>query len=332
MAEPAFPSRRGGAAGWVSGVARVMFALAVLGAGGALQAAEATTPEGLLMQMNRALASLDYQGSFVYEHDGRLDALRIFHAGAGRGRARLVSLSGPRSEVVRIGNSVTCLHGSAPSMLFRDEHDARLLPLLPNLSARAAQHYTVRAGGSDRVAGYHARIVEVVPRDEFLYGYRVWIEEGAHLPLRAAIIDARQRALEQFMFVSLEIGAVPKEGDLAAGAEVGLLAAATEAPLRTTHWQVADLPPGFVLVRTQQPVAGPQGAEHQIYTDGLANVSVYVEPVTADRTAPERVATRGVINAWTHARDGWQVTALGDVPAATVERMARSARLLEPSR
>lgn len=279
--------------------------------------------------MSTAVRSLDYQGSFIYEHDGRIDALRIFHAGEGRGRERLISMSGPRSELVRDGSSITCVQSGAPTILFQNGRGARLLPLVPNTGGRSFdQYYALRSEGEDRVAGYGARVVDIVPRDAWRYGYRLWIEERSDMLLRSAVVDAARHTLEQFMFVALEVGAQPKRSDLVPSSEAGLGAPPAEVPLAgAPQWRVADLPPGFRFTRALRTAQGAPGVEHQMYSDGLANVSVYVEPRTG--TAPpaaDRAVSRGVISLYSHETPELKITVLGDAPGATIERMARSVR------
>lgn len=297
----------------------------LLGSGPSFAQDDEGAAAALLTRMSAAVRTLDYQGSFIYEHDGRIDALRIFHVGGRHERERLISMSGARSEVVRDGATITCLQSGLPTVLFRNGRNARLLPLVPDTRAGTfAQNYALRDGGEDRVAGYRARIVEIVPRDIWRYGYRLWIGEGTHLLLRSAVVDGGQRALEQFMFVALDVGAKPKQSDLLPGTDAGVSALPAEIPLdRASQWHVADLPPGFRLLRAQRPAQVPAEAEHQMYTDGLANVSVYIEP-RGDVAATDLAATRGVIALYAHADGAWKVTVLGDVPRATVERIARS--------
>jgi sigma-E factor negative regulatory protein RseB len=278
----------------------------------------------LLMRMSAAVRALDYQGSFIYEHDARIDAMRIFHAAGGR--ERLVGLNGLRSEVVRDGNTITCLQSGAPTVLLPNRGGTGLLPLVPDTGGRAfARYYTLDLGKEDRVAGYRARIVDILPRDEYRYGYRLWLEEGSFLLLRSAVVDAKRRPVEQFMFVALDIGVAPKESDLVASGEAGVSAPPVEVPLGALpQWRIADPPPGFHFVRAQRPAHGAAEAEHQMYTDGVANVSVYIEPRAGDPAAVDGAATRGALNIYSHADGGLRITVLGDVPQATVQRMARS--------
>ncbi|GAA0709096.1 MucB/RseB C-terminal domain-containing protein [Dokdonella soli] len=289
--------------------------------------AEPGDAQDLLTRMSKAVRELDYQGSFVYEHDGRIDALRIFHAGGANERERLLSLSGPRSEIVRSGSSITCLRNGAPAVLLPNRIGARLLPLIPDTRGHSFGNlYLLDVGGEDRVAGYRARIVDVAPRDNYRYGYRLWLEEATHLPLRSAIVDSAKRTLEQFMFVALDVGAAPKESDLTPGSATDVTASPAEAPLgRAPLWRVAELPPGFVFAGAQRPAQEPNQAEHLMYTDGLADVSVYVEPRDGNTpSAADRMLKRGVLGIYSHDTGAWKITVLGDVPRVTLERMARS--------
>jgi sigma-E factor negative regulatory protein RseB len=283
----------------------------------------------LLAQMSAAVGGTDYQGSFIYEHNGEIDALRLFHAGGSpdRERERLLSMSGTRSEIVRNGTSFTCLRSGQPTVLFEHRVGARLLPLMPEASALAASPwYAASVAGEDRVAGYRARIVEISARDAYRYGYRLWLDENSHLLLRSALVDGARRTLEQFMFVALDVGAKPKESDLQPGDDAGISAPADEAPLPgPAQWRVADPPPGFAFLRAERPAQGPTPAEHHLYTDGIANVSVYIEPRDSNAaTVADRAMAHGALHIYSRDAGSWRITALGDVPGAAVERMARS--------
>lgn len=281
----------------------------------------------LLAQMSVAVRDISYQGSFIYEHNGRIDALRLFHAGGRDERERLFSMSGARSEIVRDGNTVTCLQTGSPTLLLPNHGAVHLLPLVPDVSgASFGKLYSVEAGAQDRVAGYRARIVKIVPLDAYRYGYQLWLEDTTRLPLRSVVVDAAQHELEQFMFVALDIGAKPKESDLLPSAEAGSVMAPMETALvGTPQWRVTDAPAGFEFLRAQRAAQGTNPGEHLIYSDGVASVSVYVEPRDAKApVAPDRAIARGVLSMYTHDMETCKVTVLGDVPRATVQRVARS--------
>jgi sigma-E factor negative regulatory protein RseB len=289
------------------------------------RAAEAAADLG---RMATAIRQLDYQGSLVYEHDGVVDALRLFHRGGADERERLVSLGGDRSEVVRSGNAITCLRDGAPVLLLGDRA-TRLLPLVPSPRPGFTRYYTVRHAGSGRVAGYPARVVDIEPRDTWRYGYRLWLEEASDLPLRAAIVEPVHRTvLEQFMFVALEMGVKPNPTDLMPTTLAGPAdAPADVVALAATRWHLADAPPGFAFVRAQQPAHDAGGAEQQVWSDGLASVSVYVEPRPTSGTAKGAAPAAGVLSLYTRDLGRWRITVVGDVPQATAERISLGLQL-----
>ena len=99
------------ATGFAGGRSSTRFLVGMLLAIGLLAAApssanDAQDAQKLLFSMTNAIHALDYQGSFTYQHSGRTDTLRVFHAGGANERERLVSLNGPSRELVRSGSSV----------------------------------------------------------------------------------------------------------------------------------------------------------------------------------------------------------------------------------
>lgn len=299
-------------------------ALAALAVSGHVRA-DGIDANAALARMYGAVRSLDYQGAFVYLRAGQPEALQIFHAGGEPERERIVGLNGPRAEYAREGGNVVCASGASPPTLFANPA-ARLLPLIPDLrGGQTAKYYAVVAGPEERVAGYVAQRIEIVPRDGYRYGYRLWLERESGFPLRSTIVDASRRALEEYLFVTLDIGKRPGDGDLAATASASAVDAPAERSVAQARWGVADLPPGFARVRVERDGDAAQAGEHQVYSDGIANVSVYVEPRAAGDGA-ERGYSRGMVNVFTRDVGDWRTTALGDVPRATLERIVRSVR------
>ena len=303
-------------------------ALATLASFAAPAHADEAAAHELLSRMTQALRSVDYEGSFIYQHDGRTDALRIFHSGGHPERERLISLTGARGEAVRDGTAIVCVQSGGVPTLFATRAQSQLLPLVPNVGELGAE-YVVATAGEDRVAGYEAQIVDISPRDPYRYGYRVWLSKDNQLPLRSAIFDAARRPLEQFMFVALDVGTKPSETDLVPSGDVaGAAAPADELPLATRPaWDVANAPPGFHLVRAQQTTGAAPESEHLVYSDGIASVSVYIEPhALSAPVAVESAMMHGALSIHSVDAAGVRVTALGDVPPATVQAMARGVR------
>jgi len=70
-------------------------------------------------------------------------------------------------------------------------------------------------------------------------------------------------------------------------------------------------------------------AEHIVFSDGLATLSVYIEKVKSEALAFLGLSTMGAMNAFGAVVDGHQVTVVGEVPPATVQMVAASVQQAE---
>lgn len=326
----------GGGQGWEPHRAVAILltlALAFCGPWNASAGATETSDDAraLLLKMADAMRSLDYQGAFTYQHGGRIDTLKVFHAGGRNERERLVNLNGPRSEVIRNGRTITCVQADGSAVVYASRAGRGLLPLVPDAGKSGpGDRYSIHHAGTDRVAGFVADVIDITPQDGFRYGYRLWLDRDSRLLLRSMVLDAEQRMLEQFMFVSVQIGTAPSEDDLLPSRQeltTTRSGVENEVPIRgQPGWQVGQLPKGFALASAQRSVAAGRHAEHLVYSDGLASVSVYIEPREGPGSGRTTMAGRGTLNIYTFEDEHWRYTVLGDVPVATVTAMAQSLR------
>lgn len=295
--------------------ARVLLALAIAAVApfAAAQPGGQEPPAALLERMSRSLQALEYEGVFVYVHDGRVDAVQVTRTQGGNGPVdRLVTLSGDRREVVREGGEVRCLTPGGTVTAATGPRFALLAPD-PAQVARLSESYRFSIAGVDRVAGFEATVLDAVPVDANRYAYRLWLERGSGMLLASMLRGPGGEAVEQLAFTSLrlrESGLVAQESAPSAAAE----------PTSPSGWQVVELPVGFRLIA--RPTA-PAGSEHLLYSDGLASLSVYIEPAGGGLVGAAR---RGAVNAFGRALPDAHVVVVGDLPAATVARIAASVR------
>jgi sigma-E factor negative regulatory protein RseB len=91
------------------------------------------------------------------------------------------------------------------------------------------------------------------------------------------------------------------------------------------EWHVAQLPPGFALQLHKQRMRKKDNVriEHMVFSDGLASVSVFIEPAADDK--PSRGdRRRGALNVHNKLIAGRNATIVGEVPRQTVELIAES--------
>ena len=159
--------------------------------------------------MSRAVEELNYRGTFVHVLDGTLEmeTLHIVHRNAdGQSGERILSLDGAGREFVRQGASVQGIFPDRRIVLFETRSDVSpLVSALPSNTAELAPHYEITLGGIARVADRPVQVLEIKPRDEFRYGYRLWLDQETAMPLQSALIDEQGEVVEQILFTEIEI-------------------------------------------------------------------------------------------------------------------------------
>lgn len=277
-----------------------------------------------LDKIGPALAEQDYQGTLVIVSGVNMQTLGVFHAFQnGHERMRLVALSGPRREVIRDDNRVTCIGTGLGPVGYDADTAGRWNPGGEFAGAARLAGYQAHLGKVERIANRDAQVIDLQARDPFRYGYRLWLDKQTAFPLRIALIGEGGRPLEQIAFTDLKLGVAPEESDLRPSSEQGLQRIQTLNPGRDTDpgWRVLDPPAGYSLRSTRQLGSAVQ----LLYSDGLANVSVYIEPAPAGQHS-ESALRRGAINVHSLTQGGRRVVAIGKVPAATAAYFVRNAQ------
>lgn len=287
----------------------------------------------LLDKMTTATRTLNYDGIFVYQHNNRMDAMRIIHkVENGRERERLLALSGPAREVIRNDQSVTCIFPDDHSVLVEKSRPYKLLSAqFPDRVAELADSYVFTVAGDERTAGRDARIIEIMPRDRFRYGYRLWIDRDTHLLLKSELLGEQNRPLEQFMFTRLEVLEHIPDSKLQpsiTGSDYTWYenAGNGDNPSMDDAWQVGWLPQGFSISNRADELLADSArhVHHLVFSDGLAMVSVFVEQKSNQRGVMVGPSRMGAVNAYAREADGYQVMVVGEVPQSTVRKMAES--------
>lgn len=280
-----------------------------------------------LDRIGPALGTLNYQGTIVMVSGTSMETLAVFHAhDQGRERMRLVALTGPHREVIRDDKLVMVVGTGGQLVGYDADAAGRWNPAGDLAEATDLDAYRARLGGSARVAGRDVQIIDLQARDGWRYGYRLWLDKETALPLRVALLDEDGQSQEQMAFTDIRIGEVPRAVDLRPSTRQGLQRIQTLNPGREVDpgWRVVKPPTGFRLRATRRLGESVQ----LLYSDGLANVSVYIEPVRAGISG-ESSMTRGAVNGRSVSLEGRRIVAIGKVPAATVDYFARQARAMK---
>jgi len=297
-------------------------------------AADASAQEARswLDKMNRAVEDLNYQGTFVHVLEGTAETLHIIHRNVdGRSGERIVSLDGVGREIIRQDDEVQCILPDRRVVLLEERKDlSPLVSALPSYSAEIEPHYELTLHATARVANRAAQVLEIKPRDEFRYGYMLWLDQETAMPLKSQLINDKGAIVEQILFTEIEIPDSIAAEALAATIDTTgfeMLRPPASSPLaEDIPWRAADVPGGFKLsIATQSPIAGSETpVEHLVYSDGLATVSVFIEDPNTKAEVREGFSTMGSTNAFSLTLRGRKVTAVGEVPRQTVRTIASS--------
>src|SRR3982075_1013367 len=221
----------------------------------------AEDPREWLEKMNHALATRNYDGTFFHLSEGRVETMRIVHrVRAGRVTERLQSLDGSGREFVRNNDELTCYLPDQHTVLVepRPEHGP-FLGSLPQFGADVNEFYRIESLPSGRILGRAARVIAVTPKDQFRFGYRLWLDEQTAMPLKTQLCDSRGQVIEQVLFAKLEMPeSIPEIATLPAVRTEGMRWIRQGPPNDNASpalsaYRASELPPGFHLT-----VAGAQ--------------------------------------------------------------------------
>ncbi len=291
----------------------------------------------VLEKMAAASRNTNYAGTFVFNHGGQSETSRIAHFvnPAGGVLERLETLDGPAREVIRTNDQVTCYLPGSKTVLI-DPRGSRQFPVRVEQIQDLTRHYRIVKENLDRVAGFECQWIALLPRDSLRYARRFCADVQTGLPLRSRTINEKNETVEAFSFSTLQIGGSFKR-DLVRSKYAERSArqnwridrsAMTAADTGDSGWVVNNQPAGFSkLMELRRSMPGKAGTmSHLVFSDGLAAISVFIEPGAKPDRKPA-LRHQGAVHIYTRPVSGYTVTVLGETPAETVMQLARS---LEP--
>lgn len=307
----------------------------------AATAGQAAQPQAMAQQelqawldrVHAAARTLSYQGTLVVTSPGRMTSARIVHVCDGDTQLeRIDVLDGQPRRILRRDDRVHTLYPDTKVAVVEESDVLKAFPALLQASAsRLAQHYAASRGAVDRVAGRQADVLELAPKDGLRFGHRLWSDTSTGLLLRSEVLDGRGRVLETNAFSdltidrSLESALVERALDDLGSYDV-LRVELEPTSLEFEGWRYRELPPGFQHVQCVKRRSREAQASvlHTVFTDGLAHVSVFVEPYDARPTRKEQLLGMGATHSLSRRIGDWWVTVVGEVPPKTLKAFAGS--------
>ena len=288
----------------------------------------------LIERLEMATASAqhqNYQGTLVILKSGDLSTLSVVHGKDQRGVwEELETLTGTPRKVIRQNNRVMSVFPDKGLMTVRESKRSTSLPYsVPESFSRLNEFYEFERLEDDRIAGYPSLVVHLKPRDAYRYGYRYWLDSDKGMLLRCDVFNLQDEVVEQMMFTRLDyLSGMPslafKDVELS-GYTVKSLQDIIPEPAELM-WKVTSLPAGYRLTERHYRGSDSAAFTQLVYSDGLASVSVFIEKIDKNGKYLHGASAVNAVHAYGQRNGDYFVTAVGEVPADTVRRLAKSTR------
>lgn len=306
---------------------------------GAAPATEVRSLNDWLMRMHQASFNRSYIGTFVVSSGGNMSSAKIWHICEGAQQVeRVETLTGAPRSIFRHNDQVTTFMPDHKVVRSEKRESLGLFPqLFESADSRIADFYRFRQEGVERVAGVDADIVVLVPRDRLRFGYRVWSERKNGLIVKLQTLDGDGKILEEAAFSELQLDAPVSMNQLIQmmgrlqgyrldKPELVKTTAATEG------WALKTPVAGFNAMScyrrpapaspTGEKAASGEGSLQWVFSDGLASVSIFVEPFDRQRHVRQAALSLGATQTLTRQIDAYWITLVGEVPIATLQLFA----------
>lgn len=283
----------------------------------------------IVSSMSAADKRSNYEGTFVLRKSDKMVTMRVVHGVDDRGVwESMESLNGEARKIVRHNSKVVSIYPERKLVTVSQMGDKPgLHPILPENLDKLGNYYTIQQLGDDRVAGRTTSVLNVKPKDAFRYGYKYWLDSDTGVLLKCDLLDENNEIVEQMMYTSFNRDAAAPQSAF----NMPLLEGYTRQTLDKsrgqpvdTGWRVTNMPQGFMLTQSTVRNDSGSGSLHLMFSDGLASVSVFIEPVENSAHRLDGASNMGALNAYGTQLNGNQITVMGEVPQATVAAIADS--------
>jgi len=267
------------------------------------------TAAELLNRIHQAAQQQNYEGAFVYQRGAFVQSSRIAHyATRNDGEfEQLESLDGKPRKMLRHNDELYTFVPERHLCVVEKRQNKDSFPAL--LAASSDQVLTVyepKLLGNDRVAGIDSQVIE---------------------------LDPNGQVLEQLSFSQIRIGVPVDKAGIVNGIRNTAGWTVVRPPVEPVDmeaqgWQFGSNVPGFRKIRElRRPMAArdagdpPIPVDQAVFSDGLAAVSIFVEPVEKN-TRKEGSGSSGATHVLVKRHGDFWITLLGEVPQTTLQQFA----------
>ncbi|MFT4064405.1 MucB/RseB C-terminal domain-containing protein [Paraburkholderia sp.] len=298
----------------------------------------------LLDRIHQAAQQQNYEGAFVYQRGDFVQTSRIAHYSTHTDGQfeQLESLDGKPRKMLRHNDDMFTFVPERHLVVVEKRQNKDSFPALLAVSGeQVLSVYEPKMLGDDRVAGVDSLVMELDPKDSYRFAYKLWADKKTGLLLRAQTLDPSGQVLEQLSFSQVRIGVPVDKAGIVNG--IRNLAGWTvvrppvePVDMAAQGWQITPSVPGFRMIRQlRRPMASreagqpPIPVDQAVFSDGLAAISVFVEPVE-NNSRKEGTGNSGATHVLVKRSGNFWITLLGEVPQTTLQQFASAIEYKAP--
>ncbi|TWX68829.1 transcriptional regulator [Colwellia demingiae] len=286
-----------------------------------------------LERLTNSLRQLNFSTSFVVVKNNQAEPYHWLH-GIGENEQELeifTRLNGPRRDVLRQGDIVSYIEPEQePYSIISSDVRSPIPTIFRGNISELEESYRFISVGRSRILGRVAQLVRIVSKDKYRFSYWLWLDQKTGLLLKMAVLTRQGQLLEQIQFTHIEVNEQLTDNlEQFQLTELPEVVEVTQQYNKALSWQVDWLPQGFTVVKSNQHKLNShnqddeKAVEFMLFSDGLVEVSVYVNLSQEKFRAPE-YASDGATMVYNHILQGIEVGIVGDIPLATAKKIAES--------
>ncbi|MFC3094747.1 sigma-E factor regulatory protein RseB [Alteromonas sediminis] len=288
------------------------------------------TAKDWLSRLKTVVSESNYEVSFVLSRVGHEAVPYLWRHSVlpdGTDMEQLNLQNGPGREFIRVNQQISVFEPDQPPYsVYGNNINGPIPTALLNAPESLYGAYEFVLVGRSRVSGRPAQQIRVVSQDNTRYAYQVWLDEETAMLLKMNMLDKQGNVLEQIQVSSFSFSEQPHPYFQRVNqSALPKVMALPPTQLGEHKWAVSYVPVGMKEVKqdTRRLAISGQLVDYRLFSDGLVDVSVYVEP--ANQSLNQDVLLRHKLNTFLSLTNGnVQVTVIGEIPPETANNIARS--------
>lgn len=273
-----------------------------------------------------SIRQYNFEASFVVIKPNQVDSYRWVHGVQNNTEIeQLMPLEQSGVEILRRDQMVYYIAPEKTPLATSSSTIKELPALLYRDIAAIKTLYDAVPGGSAQLSGRSAQLLRLTPLQNDRPGYWMWLDSQTGFPLKIDTLTVQNEVLERWVVTHiLPHSTLPEALNVAASADLPQAAETLPAvSLPESPLELSWLPVGYQQVPVAAAMVPQQVLEQWLLSDGLHQVSVFVQP---GASLPAQAFRDGATTIFVMPKNQFDVTVIGPVSIESARQIAESVR------